>query len=256
MNRKGAVFALSVGVVMLVSGLLWPAVALGHGWVVTPPSRQDHCANGRTSFDCGAIKYEPQSVEAPKGSLLCSGGSSFTILDNSSLPWPVTNIGSTVTVQWKLTAAHRTSTWEYFVDGRLHTTFNQNGSQPSSSISHTLTGLPSGRHTILARWNIYDTVNAFYSCIDVNVGGGTLPTATPTPVRTPTPTPVRTATPTPVRTPTPVTSTPSSTTWAPNVSYAVGAVVTYQGVSYRCIQAHTSLVGWEPPNTPALWSRI
>ncbi|MEV8026238.1 hypothetical protein AB0O43_00005, partial [Cellulosimicrobium funkei] len=31
-------------------------------------SRQDNCAKGTTSFDCGSIKYEPQSDEAPKGS--------------------------------------------------------------------------------------------------------------------------------------------------------------------------------------------
>ena len=43
--------------------------------------------------------------------------------------------------------------------------------------------------------------------------------------------------------------------WAPYTSYAVGAVVTYQGVDYVCLQAHTSLPGWEPPNVPALWQR-
>ena len=32
-----------------------------------------------------------------------------------------------------------------------------------------------------------------------------------------------------------------------------GQVVTYAGRSYQCRQAHTSLVGWEPPNVPALW---
>jgi len=45
-------------------------------------------------------------------------------------------------------------------------------------------------------------------------------------------------------------------TWAPYVSYAVGDMVTYNGVVYRCIQAHTSLVGWEPPNVPALWQAV
>ncbi len=44
--------------------------------------------------------------------------------------------------------------------------------------------------------------------------------------------------------------------WAPNVSYAVGDVVTYYGVTYQCIQAHTSLTGWEPSNVPALWQAI
>lgn len=41
--------------------------------------------------------------------------------------------------------------------------------------------------------------------------------------------------------------------WQPNVSYAAGNLVTYQGPTYRCLQAHTSLVGWEPPSAPALW---
>ncbi|WP_214411206.1 M28 family peptidase [Sphaerisporangium fuscum] len=45
------------------------------------------------------------------------------------------------------------------------------------------------------------------------------------------------------------------TTWQTYTAYAVGDVVTYQGVSYRCLQAHTSLPGWEPPNVPALWQR-
>ncbi|SET20105.1 chitinase family 18 [Stigmatella erecta] len=41
--------------------------------------------------------------------------------------------------------------------------------------------------------------------------------------------------------------------WAPSVAYAQGDNVTYSGKAYDCRQAHTSLVGWEPPNVPALW---
>jgi hypothetical protein len=48
----------------------------------------------------------------------------------------------------------------------------------------------------------------------------------------------------------------TSTSWQANHAYAIGDVVSYNGVGYRCIQAHTSLPGWEPPNTPALWQRI
>ncbi|MFI7037166.1 carbohydrate-binding protein [Microbispora rosea] len=44
--------------------------------------------------------------------------------------------------------------------------------------------------------------------------------------------------------------------WAPNTWYAIGARVTYNGVDYECIQAHTSLTGWEPPNVPALWKKV
>ncbi|WP_369698856.1 carbohydrate-binding protein [Paenibacillus pedocola] len=28
---------------------------------------------------------------------------------------------------------------------------------------------------------------------------------------------------------------------------------TSNGASYTCLQAHTSLAGWEPATTPALW---
>ncbi|KAH7303556.1 hypothetical protein B0I35DRAFT_364718 [Stachybotrys elegans] len=44
--------------------------------------------------------------------------------------------------------------------------------------------------------------------------------------------------------------------WQPQVSYAVGALVVFNGIRYVCIQAHTSLVGWEPPKVPALWVRV
>src|SRR5678815_3555072 len=44
--------------------------------------------------------------------------------------------------------------------------------------------------------------------------------------------------------------------WAPNVAYAVNDTVTYGGVVYKCIQAHTSQVTWEPPNVPALWGVV
>jgi chitinase len=41
--------------------------------------------------------------------------------------------------------------------------------------------------------------------------------------------------------------------WAASVAYAQGDTVTYSSKTYDCRQAHTSLVGWEPPNVPALW---
>nr|WP_233261738.1 glycosyl hydrolase family 18 protein [Vitiosangium sp. GDMCC 1.1324] len=41
--------------------------------------------------------------------------------------------------------------------------------------------------------------------------------------------------------------------WAANTQYAVADTVTYGGKGYECRQSHQSLVGWEPPNVPALW---
>ncbi|KJY36296.1 MULTISPECIES: carbohydrate-binding protein [unclassified Streptomyces] len=71
-------------------------------------------------------------------------------------------------------------------------------------------------------------------------------------------------TPTPTATPTgpttPPTSTPPTTppggTWAAGTFYNAGDRVTYGGVSYRCLQGHTAITGWEPPNVPALWQRL
>lgn len=145
--------------------------AQAHGWITSPPSRADHCATGTVSFDCGGLQYEPQSVEAPKGSTLCSGGSGFTVLDDDSLAWPRTTISGNTTFRWQITARHSTSTWEYFVDGQLFKTFDDGGAQPGATVEHTLSGLPAGDHTIFARWNIADTVNAFYQCVDVTVSG-------------------------------------------------------------------------------------
>ncbi len=44
--------------------------------------------------------------------------------------------------------------------------------------------------------------------------------------------------------------------WAPAVAYVVDDEVTYEGSSYKCLQAHTSQPGWEPPNVPALWELL
>jgi hypothetical protein len=72
--------------------------------------------------------------------------------------------------------------------------------------------------------------------------------ATPTPTTPPRAT--ATATPTPRATPT----AGGTAAWAPNVAYVIGNLATYGGATYRCTQAHTSQIGWEPPNAPALWS--
>lgn len=42
--------------------------------------------------------------------------------------------------------------------------------------------------------------------------------------------------------------------WQVGAPYAVGAKVAYAGAEYRCLQAHTAQLGWEPSTTLALWS--
>ncbi len=84
----------------------------------------------------------------------------------------------------------------------------------------------------------------------VSAPGCTTPTATATVTATASAT-VQ-ATPTATATPTPTSSGVSA--WQTGVYYPVGALASYGGVTYRCVQAHTSQAGWEPPNTPALWT--
>ena len=43
--------------------------------------------------------------------------------------------------------------------------------------------------------------------------------------------------------------------WEVGVAYAVGDRRQYNGLLYRCVQAHTSQADWTPPAVPALWVR-
>jgi predicted carbohydrate-binding protein with CBM5 and CBM33 domain len=251
MKRRIALPALTVGT---LAASLFVAVtpASAHGYISSPPSRQANCASGAVA-GCGDIVYEPQSVEAPKGSTQCNGGGTrFAVLNDTTRNWPATSVGQTVTFNWVLTARHSTSTWEYFIGNTLLASFNDGGAQPGATKQHTVSmrGF-TGRQTVLARWNIADTVNAFYSCVDLTIGGGGGTTPPTTPPATPPATPPTTAPTTP-----PTTNPPAGGTWKAGTAYRVGDTVTYNGVSYRCRQAHTAIAGWEPPNVPALWERV
>lgn len=46
----------------------------------------------------------------------------------------------------------------------------------------------------------------------------------------------------------------NETEWAEPRDYLVADIRFYADVQYSCLQAHTSIVGWEPPNVPALWT--
>ncbi|MBG0826743.1 lytic polysaccharide monooxygenase [Planomonospora sp. ID67723] len=227
--------------------------AMAHGYVSSPPSRQALCAQGKVA-NCGPVQYEPQSVEGPKGQRNCHAGlSQFAQLSDESRNWPATSVGTSVNFNWVLTARHSTSTWEYYIGNKLIATFNDQGRRPGATVTHNvnLAGY-SGRQKVLAVWNIADTPMAFYNCIDLQVGaGGGAPAPTPTPAPTKTPAPAPTKTPTPA----PTAPTAPAGTWKLYTKYAIGSTVTYNGVRYRCIQAHTAYPGWEPPKVPALWQK-
>ncbi|GAA3641608.1 chitin binding protein [Lentzea atacamensis] len=151
----------------LVLVALPTGTAFAHGYVSSPASRQAQCAS--RTISCGAIQYEPQSVEGPKGLKSCHANlQQFAELSNDNKGWRVHNVGSTVTFNWTFTARHRTRDYDYFVDGRKVANFSGNNQQPPATVSHKV-NVPKGKHKVLAVWNIGDTAMAFYSCIDVNV---------------------------------------------------------------------------------------
>ena len=44
--------------------------------------------------------------------------------------------------------------------------------------------------------------------------------------------------------------------WAANAEYTIGYKVQRGGKLWRCLQAHTSQIGWEPENAASLWTEI
>ncbi|RBM16642.1 lytic polysaccharide monooxygenase [Streptomyces sp. PT12] len=181
---------------MAVTVLGTSGTANAHGYTTTAQSRQSHCAEG-TVTDCGGIQWEPQSVEGPKGfpaagpadGSICAGGNSrFSPLDDPrGGAWPATQLsgGQQYTFTWNITARHSTTDFRYYITNdsydpneplrRSHLesqpflTVSKNGAQPDATESHTGT-IPSGKsgkHLILAVWDVADTGNAFYACSDV-----------------------------------------------------------------------------------------
>ncbi|MEU1018920.1 lytic polysaccharide monooxygenase auxiliary activity family 9 protein [Streptomyces sp. NPDC005898] len=146
------------------------------GYISAPPSRQ-YWARLSKIPGAGDARYEPQNVEAPKGSFLPNGdGARFAELNDDSIfaDHVFTVPADTVDIDftWKLTAPpHRTATFEYIAitaDNTLLASFDFHNTTPPSVVKHNvpLGGL-TGRHTILGRWNVADSPNAYYSAVDV-----------------------------------------------------------------------------------------
>lgn len=207
-----------------------------HGYIEAPKSRALLCKEG-INQDCGAVVYEPQSLEAPKGfpgasipdGKIASAGGVFPKLDEqSSTRWSKVNMNSgQQTFTWHLTAMHSTAKWHYYI---TKPNWNPNqpltrdqfelvpfyerhdgGARPGQKVSHQLT-VPqrTGYHVILGVWDVADTVNAFYQVIDVQFSGGSNPPSEPDPE--------------------PPTTYP---TWNAGTTYIGGDRVTYNGNVYQ-----------------------
>jgi chitin-binding protein len=184
------------GVVTAGLPLLTATPAFSHGYTTSPPSRSYRCAQHQVA-DCGAVQYEPQSVEGPKGfpqagpadGHICSANhSEFAQLDDprgGTWPGAAMTSGASYNFTWTFTAIHATTSFRYFVtkagydptkpltraalDPTPFLQVNYNGQRPPNPVTHRGT-LPSrhGRQLILSVWDIADTGNAFYSCADVD----------------------------------------------------------------------------------------
>jgi hypothetical protein len=69
------------------------------------------------------------------------------------------------------------------------------------------------------------------------------------------PSPSASASATPTPTPSKTTA-PAATPWKPYTNYQAGDLVTFGGATYKVLEAHTSLPGWEPTAVPSLFQKI
>ena len=93
--------------------------------------------------------------------------------------------------------------------------------------------------------------------VSTSTGPAVTPTATPTATATAAPTVTPSATPTSATpSPTPTKTAAPAPAWKTFTAYAVGDLVSYQGVTYKVKEAHTSLPGWEPTALPELFEKV
>ncbi|MFE3517206.1 lytic polysaccharide monooxygenase [Streptomyces sp. NPDC059166] len=192
-KRASAAF---IGLAIAGVSMFATSSASGHGYTDTPISRQKLCANG-TVTGCGNIQWEPQSVEGPKGfpaagpadGKICSGGNGqFAQLDDPrGGGWPATKVtaGQGYSFRWQFTARHSTSDFRYYItkngwdptkpltraalESQPFMTVPYGNQQPPATLTHqgSMPTQKTGKHIILAVWNVADTTNAFYACSDV-----------------------------------------------------------------------------------------
>jgi len=267
--------------------VLVPVLASSHGSMESPISRIYQCfkegpenpqsaacralvAAGGTQplYDWNEINQNPDGDHrafVPDGTLCAGGRDKYRGLNMPRTDWRATNVsaGAMQSFVFHATAPHATRYWQFYITRNgwnpsqplkwsdLEGPFCSHGNVPVEDnryrMSCRLPSNKSGRHVIYNIWQRSDSPEAFYTCVDVNFGG---PQPSPSPDPSPSPEP----SPSPRPSPSPAPSPGGS--WAPFTPYATGATVTFGAQRYRCIQSHTSLPGWEPPNVPALWGRI
>ena len=190
--------------VAVAVGLLACGVTLdvfAHGYVSEPAGRSYLCKLGDNT-GCGAVQWEPQSIEGPDGSprFPVGGPEDGTIAAAGSPSWSELNAQTPSrwykhdfaagyqTFEWTFTANHVSRDWRYFI--------TQHGWDPSQPLSRESFDLDpfceydggmerppmviqhncyvperEGYHVIMAVWDVGDTAASFYNAIDVNFAG-------------------------------------------------------------------------------------
>ncbi|RJX40113.1 chitin-binding protein [Paenibacillus pinisoli] len=198
-------FALLLSIVLSES-------ASAHGYMETPASRALLCKD-KQNTNCGAVQYEPQSLEAiggfpqtgPADGQITGAGIFKELYEQTNTRWKKVNMtGGKQTFTWKLTAAHVSDNWRYYItkkdwdpskpltradlEPEPFCFIDYKDAKPPSTVSHECS-VPtdrSGYHLILGVWEIADTVNAFYQVIDVNLtNDGSTPQPQPEPPSAP-----------------------------------------------------------------------
>ncbi|WP_223805868.1 lytic polysaccharide monooxygenase [Ornithinibacillus gellani] len=235
--KMNPIYVIIGGFIMLALTLGFSMNVSAHGYVDGPSSRAVLCQEG-VNKDCGAVVYEPQSIEGPgdfpnagvPDGQIASGGGVFPELDEQGEDrWAKVGMSSgAYTFSWTLTAAHATEKWDYYItkedwdpnsplkrsDLELFCSIDDGGKRPDFQVEHDCV-IPdrSGYHVILAYWEVADTANAFYQVIDANFDGDFVEPGEPEEPEEP--------------------EEPNAPAWDANSVYLSGDEVTYDGKVYR-----------------------
>ncbi len=183
----------------LTAASLVSQTAHAHGYISQPASRSQQCALGANT-DCGAIQWEPQSVEGTDrfpesgpadGEIANAGVAHFSELNaQTASRWHKTTVQpGAIDISWHFTANHSSRDFRYFLtkpgwnpnqpltrdsfDLDPFCVVDGNNERPPTNLTHDCY-LPENRggyHVLLGVWDVGDTANSFYQVVDIVIDG-------------------------------------------------------------------------------------
>lgn len=186
-------------ILALIAGLALSAQAFAHGYISAPESRNALCRSGGNSA-CGAIQWEPQSLEAPSGypdrgpadgQIASAGLVQFSPLDEQTASrWSKRAVSAgPMSFSWTFTANHVTKGWRYYItkpgwnpnvrlsrasfEAQPFCQADGGMRQPPKLVTHQCQ-LPArtGYQLVLGVWEVGDTPNSFYNLVDLMFADG------------------------------------------------------------------------------------